>query len=130
MFPARYAREMPHRYRLEAHKCKTCGRAFIPRRQKCDKCGAIEFEIVKLSDRCRLVTYTIIHIPASQFKDQSPYALGICEFPEGVRLTAQVADIEFDEIKTGMELQVEFRRIQTDGPAGILSYGYKFVPVI
>jgi uncharacterized OB-fold protein len=130
MFPARYAREMPHRYRMEAHKCKQCGKVFVPRRLKCDKCGAIEFEVIKLSDKVKLLTYTIIHTPASQFKDQSPYALGICEFPEGVRLTAQVVDIDFEEIKTGMELQVEFRRIQTDGHEGILSYGYKFVPVI
>ena len=130
MFPARYAREIPHRYRMEAFKCKRCGKVFVPRRLRCDQCGATEFEVIKLSEKCKLVTYTIIHIAASQFKDQSPYALGICEFPEGVRLTGQLADILFEQIKTGMELQVEFRRIQTDGHAGILSYGYKFVPVI
>ena len=130
MFPARYAREMPHRYRMEAFKCQKCGKVFVPGRLICDKCRGRDFETINLSDKCKLITYTIIHTPASQFKDQSPYALGICEFPEGVRLTAQLADIDFDEIKTGMELQVEFRRIQTDGHAGILSYGYKFVPVI
>ncbi len=130
MFPGRYAREIPHRYRLEAFKCKTCGKVFVPRRLICDKCGAKEFETIRLSDKVKLLTYTIIHTPASQFKDQSPYALGIVEFPEKVRLTGQLADIGFDEIKTGMELQVEFRRIQTDSHEGILSYGYKFVPVL
>jgi uncharacterized OB-fold protein len=130
MFPARYAREMPHRYRMEAHKCQKCGKTFVPGRLICDQCGGRDFEVIKLSETCKLISYTIIHTPASQFKDQSPYALGIGEFPEGVRLTAQLADIDFEEIKTGMELQVEFRRIQTDGHAGILSYGYKFVPVI
>ncbi len=130
MFPGRYAREIPHRYRLEAFKCKTCGKVFVPRRLKCDKCGDVEFETIRLSDKVKLLTYTIIHTPASQFKDQSPYALGIVEFPEKVQLTGQLADIGFDEIKIGMELQVEFRRIQTDSHAGILSYGYKFVPVL
>lgn len=130
MFPARYAREMPFRYRREAYKCKQCGKVFVPGRLICDKCGAREFGTIELSERCKLISYTIIHTPASQFKDQSPYALGIGEFPEGVRLTAQVVDIDFAELKTGMELQVEFRRIQNDGHDGILSYGYKFVPVL
>ncbi len=130
MFPARYAREMPHRYRLEAAKCKKCGKVYFPHRLICRDCGNRDFETIKVSDIGKLVSYTIIHTPASQFKDIAPYALGICEFPEGVKITAQVVDIAFAEIKTGMDLQIEFRRVQEDGSHGVIAYGYKFVPVI
>lgn len=130
MNPARNAREIPHRYRLEAAKCKSCGATFFPHRLVCKKCGAREFETVKVSPHGKLETYTVIHTPASDFKDQSPYALGICKFPEGVKIQAQIVDVDLEKIKLGMKLQVEFRRIQTDGHSGILSYGYKFVPVI
>jgi uncharacterized OB-fold protein len=130
MNPARYAREMPHRYRMEASKCKGCGEVYFPHRLICRKCGGRKFDTVVLSEHGKLETFTIIHTPASDFKDQSPFALGICKFPEGVKVTAQIVDIELDKIKIGMTLQVEFRRVQTDGHAGILSYGYKFVPVI
>lgn len=130
MNPARMAREIPHRYRLEAGKCKKCGKVYFPHRLICRECKGREFETIKLSDKGKLLTYTVIHTPASQFKDMSPFALGICTFPEGINVTAQIVDITFEQIKTGMELQVEFRRVQTDGHEGVLSYGYKFVPVI
>ena len=130
MFPARYAREIPHRYRLEAAKCKKCGKVYFPHRLICRECKCREFTTINISPIGKLISYTVIHTPASQFKDESPYALGICEFPEGIKVTAQVVDIDYHEIKTGMDLQIEFRRVQTDGPEGVLCYGYKFVPVI
>ena len=39
MNPARYAREMPHRYRMEAAKCKGCGEVYFPHRLVCRECG-------------------------------------------------------------------------------------------
>jgi hypothetical protein len=129
MNPARYHREIPHRYRLEASKCTKCGQVYFPHRLICRECQNREFELIKLSDKGKLISHTVIHTPASQFKDQAPYALGICEMPEGVNVTAQIVDIQPDEITTGMELQIEFRRVQTDGHHGVLAYGYKFVPV-
>jgi hypothetical protein len=130
MNPARFAREIPHRYRLEAAKCRGCGETYFPHRLICRKCGNRQFETVKISSHGKLETFTVIHTPASAFKDQSPFALGVCRFPEGVRITAQIVDIDLDKIKLGMQLPVEFRRVQTDGHAGIVFYGYKFVPVI
>jgi len=37
-------------------------------------------------------------------------------------------DCDVEKINVGMEIRVEFRRIQTDDHHGVLSYGYKFVP--
>ena len=130
MNPARLHREIPHRYRMEAGKCKKCGKVYFPHRLICRDCKGREFETIHISEHGKLLSYTIIHTPASQFKDLAPFALGICEFPEGVKVTAQIVDIDFAAIKTGMTLQVEFRRVQTDSHEGVLSYGYKFVPVI
>lgn len=130
MNPARYHREMAQRYRMEASKCKKCGHVYFPPRLICRECQGREFEMVVLSERGKLLSFTVIHTPASQFKDISPYALGILETQEGARLTAQIVDMPSEEIKTGMELQIEFRRIQTDGHEGVLAYGYKLVPVM
>jgi uncharacterized OB-fold protein len=43
-------------------------------------------------------------------------------------LTAQVVDVPLEDIKVGMPVRIEFRKIQKDGHAGILMYGYKVVP--
>ena len=50
MFAGRYWREIPQRYRLEAGKCKQCGKTFFPPRLICDQCKSREFDTIILSD--------------------------------------------------------------------------------
>jgi len=128
MFPSRIWRDSKHRYRLEAGKCKQCGKVVFPFRLICPECGSQEFEKVILPDTGKILTYTVIRVAPSQFTDQAPYAVGIAELSNGVRLLAQIADCDVEKIEVGMEVRIEFRRIQTDGHHGVLSYGYKFVP--
>ena len=128
MFPSRYWREIPQRYRLEAGVCKSCGKVSFPPRTKCPKCGGAEFEGTVLPDHGVVKTFTVIHTPPSQFEDQAPYAVGIVELDGGVRITAQIVDCPPDEIKIGQKVKIEFRRVQEDGEAGVICYGYKCVP--
>lgn len=127
--PAKYWREIPQRYRLEAGKCKKCGKVFFPPRLICDSCESREFESVNLGREGTLITYTIIRVPPGQFSDQAPYAVGIVELDGGVRITTQIIDCDFDEIKIGKKVKVEFRKISSEGEAGIICYGYKCVPI-
>ncbi len=130
MFPARYWREMPQRYRLEAGKCTRCGKIGFPPRLICPKCGNRKFDKVKLADEGVVKTYTVIRVAPSQFSGQSPYAVGIVELDGGVSITAQIVDVPLDSIRLGQRVRIEFRRIQEDGDAGIICYGYKCVPVV
>lgn len=129
MSEPRYWREMPQRYRLEAGRCKDCGKIHFPPRLVCASCKGREFEKHMLSNEGKVVTYTIIRVPPAPFKDQSPYAVGIIELSEGVKLMAQIADCSFEDLKIGKKVRVEFRKIKEEGQAGVLQYGYKFVPV-
>ena len=129
MSEPRYWREIPQRYRLEAARCKECGKVHFPPRLVCMSCGAREFEKLSLSTEGKLVTYTIIRVPPAPFKDQAPYAVGIVELDDGVKVTAQITDCSFEDLKVGLKLRIEFRKIQEDGAAGVLQYGYKFVPL-
>jgi uncharacterized OB-fold protein len=76
----------------------------------------------------KLVTYTIIRVGPSDFAEEVPYALGIVEVEGGVRLMAQIVDVPLDDVKTGMPLRLEFRKISEEGEAGIICYGHKAVP--
>jgi uncharacterized OB-fold protein len=127
--PARYWREIPQRYRLEAKKCLACGKISFPPRLICDACGGREFEDVKLADTGKVATYTIIRVPPQQFVDQAPYAVGIVNLDDGVKIVGQIVDCDFDDIKIGMDVKLEFRKIYNVGHSGILCYGYKFVPI-
>lgn len=128
MFPAKIWREMPQRYRLEASKCKKCGKRYYPPRLICAECGSRKFETYNLPEEAKLVTFTVIRTPASQYADESPYAIGIGEFEDGLQMMAQVVDCDVEKLKMGQEVRLEFRKIQSDGSHGVLSYAYKFVP--
>ncbi len=126
--PAKSWREIPQRYRLEAGKCTKCGAIAFPPRLICPQCGNREFAATKLADAGKLLTFTIIRVAPGAFEDQAPYAAGIVELDDGARLTAQVVDCDFAKLKVGMRVRLEFRRVSEDGAAGVIHYGYKFVP--
>jgi uncharacterized OB-fold protein len=126
--PARYWRETARRYRLEAGRCTECGGISYPARLICPRCRSRQFETVILPDEGTLVTFTVTRVGPSQFATQTPYAVGIVELEGGVRIMAQIADCEFDQLEIGQRVRLEFRRIQEDGEAGILCYGHKCVP--
>jgi uncharacterized OB-fold protein len=128
MFSSRIWRESPQRYRLEASKFKKSGKTYFPPRTVDPLTGDTAHEMVKLPDTGKIITYTVIRVAPSQWSDTSPYGLAIAELTDGTRLTAQVVDCDVDKIKIGMEVRIEFRRIQSEGNAGVISYGYKFVP--
>ncbi|MFQ6070417.1 MAG: Zn-ribbon domain-containing OB-fold protein [Candidatus Aminicenantales bacterium] len=126
--PSRYWREIPQRYRLEANKCRACGKIFFPPRLVCPECRKSELEKTRLVEKGKVVSYTIIRVPPHQFVDQAPYAVGIVELDDGVKLTGQIVDCEFEQIKIGKRVKIEFRKIYEEGEAGVIYYGYKFVP--
>ena len=128
MFSSRAWREYPQRYRLEASKFKQSGKTYFPPRKVDPDTGDTDFETVRLPDTGKLLTYTIIRIAPSQWSDQSPYAIGVAELADGTRIMAQITDCDVADVKIGMPLRVEFRRVQSEGAAGVISYGYKFVP--
>ena len=129
MISPKYFREIPQRYRLEAGKCKKCGHAYFPPRLICPECKSKQFETIKLNPEGKLLTYTIIRIASDKFSIQAPYAVGIVELNDGVKLTTQIADVDFDKIKIGMKLKLVFRKIQDEGAAGLHCYGYKAIVI-
>ena len=128
MFSSRNWREYPQRYRLEASKFKKSGKTYFPPRAVDPETGDTEQEMVVLPDTGKVITYTVIRTAPGQWTDIAPYALAIAELTDGTRLMAQVVDCDVNEVKIGMEVRIEFRRVQTESHHGVLSYGYKFVP--
>ena len=129
MFPARYWREIPQRYRMEAGECTKCGKQFFPPRPVCDKCGSRSLETVRLPLTGKVISYTVQHSASADYSDLTPFAVGIVELDGGARLTAQLADIVDEEIRVGMPVRMEFRRLFSHGEHGLHCYGYKAVPV-
>jgi uncharacterized OB-fold protein len=109
-------------------KFKKSGKTYFPPRDVDPETGDTEREMVVLPETGKIVTYTVIRIAPSQWGDMSPYALAVAELSDGTRVMAQVTDCNVEDVKIGMEVRLEFRKIQSEGHHAVLSYGYKFVP--
>jgi uncharacterized OB-fold protein len=125
---ARAWREYPQRYRYEAGVCKKCGKWHFPPRLICDACGSREFETKVMQRTGKVITHTIIRVPPAPYKDQAPYVVAVVEMDDGPRITTQLVDCTEDKLKIGMPVRLEFRKINVDGHAGTIQYGYKAVP--
>ena len=122
-------RTYPQVYRLEAARCRKCGKIHFPPRLICSKCRGRDFERFNMKRTGKVVTHTIIRTPSDEFSGQAPFAVGVIELDGGGRLTAQIADVDFDELRIGLPVKLQFRRQISHGEAGAIQYGHKAVPI-
>ncbi len=126
--PPRYWRERRVKYRLLGSVCKSCGRAYYPPRLVCPECGSTELAEVKLPERGRVLSFTVIRTPPRDFLGQEPYVVALIELENGARLLGQVVDVEPEEVEVGMEVESVFRKCREQGEEGIIEYGIKWRP--
>jgi uncharacterized OB-fold protein len=98
--------------RLMGGKCLKCGKIHLPPRPLCDKCLSTEFEWVELPRTGKLLTYTVIHVAPTRFQNMAPYAVGIVQLENGVKIPGMVKDVPLDKIRVGMQLKMEFEETQ------------------
>jgi uncharacterized OB-fold protein len=102
--------------KLTGGKCRKCGKIHVPPRPLCDKCLSMEFEWVELPQAGKLLTYTVIHVAPPQFQSMVPYAVGIVQMENGVKLPGIIKNIPLEKIRIGMSLKMEFEETpQTQG---------------
>jgi uncharacterized protein len=131
---ARFWRETPRRYNLGGSKCSTCGTVAFPPRVVCPTCTHHRQSIGKmvpfqLSGEGEVESFTVVHEPAEGFEMQVPYVLALVRTPEGPRLTGQIVDVEPGAVGIGLKVRSTFRKLREEGKAGVIHYGYKFVPI-
>jgi uncharacterized OB-fold protein len=99
---------------IYAYKCKRCGQLHYPYKTICKKCGDNdhnEFDIVALPKNGKLLTYTILYNPPSDFEVAALY-LGIVELEGGMRITGQ---LDIKNPKTGMKVAGKVEVVRKDG---------------
>jgi len=116
------------KYRLLGSMCKNCGRYYYPPRPVCLECGSRELLEVKLPERGKVVSFTVIRTPPRDFLGQEPYVVALVELENGARLLGQVVDVEPEEVHIGMEVEAVFRKYREQGEEGIIEYGIKWRP--
>jgi hypothetical protein len=98
--------------KLMGGKCKKCGKIHFPPRPLCDECFSKEFEWVEMPMKGKLLTYTVIHIAPAQFQTMAPYAMGIVEVENGLKISGMIKEVALDHLKIGMPLKLAFEACQ------------------
>jgi uncharacterized protein len=111
--------------RLLGNKCKSCGKIYFPKAQFCFNCFDKEMEEVGLSRRGKLYSYTIGRMASTHF--QPPYAVGLIDLPEGVRVFAPLKMTMDETYRIGMEMEVVIEELWREEDKEVI--GYKFKPV-
>lgn len=127
----RFWREIDERYSLKGVKCGNCGCVLFPTRTLCPQCrheSVGKLAPFKLNGTGVVEAITTVHSPPAGFELQAPYLLAIVKMDEGPRITTQIVDAKPGEVAIGDKVRAVFRRINTEGEAGVVQYGYKFVP--
>lgn len=115
----------PHPH-LIAGRCKSCRMYTFPKYYACPFCFSDDLEDSPLSPTGILHSFTIVR---RSFPDYPvPYVLGLVNFPEGVRVMAQVETDKPEELKLDMKMGVTVGFIRK-GKDGKDIVSYKFRPL-
>jgi uncharacterized protein len=99
---------------LVLQRCAGCHQFQFYPRALCSSCAG-ETEWVSASGRGTLYTYTVIRQNRSKaFAALSPYAVGIVELDEGVRMMSNIVDCDVEDLRVGMPLEVLIVRATDD----------------
>jgi len=126
--------EGPDGPRLCAARCSGCGCVYFPRPISCRNpdCDTPLLERVLLEGCGQLYSYTIQRYrPPALFRmdDWEPYALGIVELSQGVRVMGMLSGFDLDNIRIGEQVKLVSERLFTDPERGAVMT-YKFAPTV
>jgi uncharacterized OB-fold protein len=125
----RFWREIPQRYNLEATRCGSCQSIHFPPREVCPTCrreSIGKMTSVKLSGKGVILEWTRVHRAARGYVMQVPYVMALVRTEEGPIVAGQIVDVEGATVEAGAAVQSVFRRLGSDGDAGVIYYGTKW----
>ena len=126
--PANVYRNRDRNIRFFGVKCKTCGACLYPPVRICVNCQTKDnFEPYQFSDKkAKLFTYSYDFI--GRTKDP-PVIIAYIDFEGGGRARVVMADGDIGDLKSGLTLEMSFRKLYTDTNEGIHDYYWKCTPV-
>ncbi|MEF9884186.1 bifunctional MaoC family dehydratase N-terminal/OB-fold nucleic acid binding domain-containing protein [Streptomyces sp. P9-A4] len=100
-------------HRLLIQRCGDCAALRIPWLPGCADCGSPDWDTVEASGTGTVFSYVVMHHPPFPAFDP-PYAVGLIELAEGVRMVSNVVGVPYDKVRIGMPVRLEFLRADED----------------
>ncbi|MFI9113283.1 bifunctional MaoC family dehydratase N-terminal/OB-fold nucleic acid binding domain-containing protein [Streptomyces venezuelae] len=100
-------------HRLLIQRCGDCAALRLPWLPGCADCGSGVWDTVEASGTGTVFSYVVMHHPPFPAFDP-PYAVGLIELAEGVRMISNVVGVPYDKVRIGMPVRLEFLRFDEE----------------
>jgi uncharacterized OB-fold protein/acyl dehydratase len=90
--------------KLLLQRCAACSTLRHPPTPSCPACRSLEWEAVEASGRGTIHSYVVVHHPQVAGFDY-PLPIALVELEEGVRLVANLEDVEPQDVQIGMPVR-------------------------
>ena len=127
---SRYWRLTKQRYALVGEECPHCKSKIFPPRDVCPTCDKEAKEPYTFSGKGEVFSYSTVHQAPAGYEKYAPYTVALVKLDEGPMVTAQLTDVDEQNVKIGMPVEMVTRALREDGERGMMIYAYKFRPVM
>jgi len=114
------------RYQLRGEICECCGKHLFPPRDVCPSCHQPAKEPFPFSGEGTVYSFSTVYEPPRGYEQHAPYTVALVRLKEGPLVTAQLTDVDEDELEIGLRVEMVTRKLREEGEDGMLVYGYKF----
>lgn len=120
--------------RLLGSKCATCGAAYFPKSAICHnpECGESKIADASFGPRGTLWSCAIQNypppLPARYEEPYTPYAVGMVDMPEGLRVLGRIGTDDPQSVEVGAEVELVLERLYVD-EGGNEVITWKFRPI-
>lgn len=120
-----YFRDSPEGPEVVGSKCRLCGKVFFPQKKLCTSCFKEQMEVVPLSKKGKICTYSVAE--RSHIGLDTPFITAYIALPEKVVLFSVVTGCEDnEELRSGLEMEMIIEKLRTDEFGyDVLTYKYK-----
>ncbi|MGW6057174.1 bifunctional MaoC family dehydratase N-terminal/OB-fold nucleic acid binding domain-containing protein [Streptomyces sp. NPDC055189] len=101
------------RHQLLIQRCVGCRALRFPWLPGCNACGSLEWDTVEASGDGTVYSYVVMHHPPFPAFDP-PYAVGLVELAEGVRMVSNVVGVPSDKVRIGQPVRLEFQQVDEE----------------
>ncbi|MDQ0950988.1 putative OB-fold protein [Streptomyces phaeochromogenes] len=101
------------RHRLLIQRCDGCKTLRFPWLPGCNACGCPDWDTVEAGGEGTVYSYVVMHHPPFPAFDP-PYAVGLIELAEGVRMISNVVGVPHDRVRIGLPVRLEFEQVDEE----------------
>ncbi len=125
-----YKRTARQRLGLVGEVCPNCHEKLFPPRDVCPHCGGPARTPYVFSGKGTVYSFTTLYSPPDEYAKYAPYIVALVKLEEGPLVTAQLTDIDRDEVAIGLPVEMVTRKMHEEGDEGVIVYNYKFRPLL